>query len=123
MVDIIINCRRDVSMERISILMNSVPDELKDKITEILRREAEEIRDEARAEAPVKTGVLRDLIISRDTPSGAEVIGGAYYTGFQEWGTIHINPLFFMTKAFRRYQPILTRKIQQKIIDHFRSVT
>lgn len=123
MVDIVINVRRNVSMKRLAVVLSSVPDELKEKILAIFREEGMAIRDDAKANAPVKTGRMRDLIILRDTPTGVEIVGCAPYTGYQELGTRYIEPRLFITKAFNAHERILGWKIQQAIIDSFREVT
>lgn len=123
MVDIQINVKRDANMKRLLILMNQASEELKERIIQIFREEGLLIKTDAQANAPVKTGKMRDLIIMRETPTGVEIVGCAPYTGYVELGTKYIDPRLFLTTAFKARHPIITYRIQQCIIDYFREVS
>ena len=62
---------------------------------------------QAKADAPVKTGELRDGIHYQVRDVGPIVelrlIGDADHTKFQEFGTIHIPAKYFMTNAFMKH--------------------
>jgi len=123
MVDIIINCREDLNMKRVADLMNQAPDELKTRILQIFREEGAIIRDDAKANAPVKTGKLRDLIMMRETPTGVEVVEAAPYAVYQEFGTKFIQPRHFLTTAFKLRHPAIKEKITLTLTEYFRELT
>jgi len=73
------------------------------KIKDNLRREGRILLAEAKANAPVKTGNLRDNIEFNTTPLGAEIHCDITYAGYQEFGTVYIRPKHFMTTAWLRF--------------------
>lgn len=64
-----------------------------------LQEAGREMADEARANAPVKTGRLRASIGSEDTPTGAIISAKAPYAGFVEWGTSRMTGRGYMSAA------------------------
>lgn len=60
---------------------------------------AEDIAEDARNNAPVKTGRLRDSIESVPVGSGARVIAATPYAGFVEFGTDKMEGRAFIGRA------------------------
>ena len=53
----------------------------------------------AQSRAPRRTGRLAGSVRSSVTRDGVEVVAGATYAGFQNWGTRHNRPTYFLTGA------------------------
>jgi acyl carrier protein phosphodiesterase len=73
---------------RLAVIIRNIT---KDVIPTI-RVEADEIRKEMKRIAPVDTGFLRDHIVERDIPEGAEIESEAPYSGYLEHGTSRMFP-------------------------------
>lgn len=83
---------------------------------------AEEIKDDARSNAPVDTGDLKAAITVRSTPTGAEV--GVFdpdvdYGPYLEFGTSHMPARPFMTSAVvserPRYPGRVIREVRRRL--------
>jgi len=64
-------------------------------IVPAIRDEAEHIKRGMKSIAPVDTGFLREHIVVRDIPKGAEIESQAPYSGYLEHGTSRMSPLPF----------------------------
>lgn len=81
--------------ERFSRRLAVIIRNLEMNIVPTIRVEADEIRDDMKRIAPVDTGFLRDHIVERDIPEGAEIESQAPYSGYLEHGTSRMLPLPF----------------------------
>lgn len=68
------------------------------KIWETIGQEAVE---QAQADAPVDTGFLRDHIQYNADDGGVEIVATAYYSAYQEYGTIYMNGRNYFEPAVR----------------------
>lgn len=66
-------------------------------------------------DAPVDTGYLRDHIVKRDIPGGAEVESEAGYSGFLEYGTSRMTPRFFFRHNVRMHWVLLWDEIKKLV--------
>lgn len=78
--------------------LTGASDTLNQEIAEALRAAGDAFVDSAQAEAPVKTGFLRDHItVISSTDTEVVIESGADYSAFQEFGTYKMDaqPYFF----------------------------
>lgn len=66
---------------------------------------AKKIAADAKKNAPKKTGFLRKNIkaVAGERGKTASIVSLAPYSAYQEYGTVHIAPKFFMTRAFEKH--------------------
>jgi HK97 gp10 family phage protein len=74
---------------------------------------AENIRDEARASAPVQTGALKNSIEARMEGSTAEVSAGVDYAPFVEYGTSNMAARPFMFPASEIERTRFVTRVEQ----------
>jgi HK97 gp10 family phage protein len=90
---------------RLSDLADQLPKNAQARTAQV----TQEIADQARQHAPVKTGALRDSItVETDSESGkSSVRVGVPYAGFQEYGTSKMAAHPFLTPAVEAIKPKL----------------
>lgn len=76
-----------------------------------MKKVLEVVANDARKEAPVKTGALRKGIVVIAVSQGYSVIGKEYYTIFQEQGTRYFKGKWFMKNAITKNQQNIDRII------------
>lgn len=97
--------------------------ELENGLTEIVNRAGFRFELEAKVRARYDTGYMRRAI--RWTPTGrmtGEVVGGASYTIFNEYGTVHMSAQPMFAPAAAIVEPIFQEEVElllQKVIGGF----
>jgi len=88
--------------------MASLKEQIPEQAGQGIEMAAKEMRDEAKANAPVKTGYLRDHIgyytLGKPTTQ-AIVESTAFYSQFQEYGTRYMAGRYFMRNAMMTVLP------------------
>jgi HK97 gp10 family phage protein len=81
--------------------LESLPDEVAEKVREKMEDIVVEATEQARSEAPVRTGRLRASIgWSWSEGEGYRIFAEAPYAVYQEFGTRYIKAKLFMTRAY-----------------------
>lgn len=94
-------------------LMVNAPIELKQEIVQILIDEARQVANEAKSNAPIKTGELRDSIQAVPGIDGAKIEATAPHAIYQE-ARYH-----FMKNALESAKPRIRQRIEQAIVNYF----
>lgn len=86
-------------------------------VSDAIKETADIIRDEAKQNAPVKTGVLRDSIESKMVNSVTAAVGtDLEYAPYQEFGTARGVPAtYFLTRAFHHNERTFEKKLKEKL--------
>lgn len=87
----------------IDLVTNVASNYLKTVLPE-MKRVLELVANDAKKNAPVKTGALRKGIVVIAISQGFSVIGKEYYTVFQEQGTRYFKGKWFMKNAIVKNQ-------------------
>jgi len=99
-----------VGWERFSRRLEMIIRNITEDVVPTIRVEADEIRKTMKQIAPVDTGFLRDHIIVRDIPEGAEIESEASYSGYLEHGTSRMYPQpFFRTPLILGIRRLMRR--------------
>jgi HK97 gp10 family phage protein len=94
--------RPGVKSSGFEIVFNRIPEVIaavEKSAQENVARVAREIEQDAKANAPVQTGYLRESIEAQVEGKSAEVVAGAEYAGFVEFGTYKMPAQPFMSPA------------------------
>jgi HK97 gp10 family phage protein len=96
--------------------LKRMPEQLRERFSEVLGDIGRQIVTRARAYAPVRTGALRASIYETVTHDLQLRVGAyVYYAIFQEFGTRYIAPRYFITRAIHECMPLLTFAVQEAI--------
>lgn len=79
----------------------------------IIQGDARMIQGEMMAQAPVDTGFMRDNIVVRDLPDGAEIESKAGYSGWVNYGTSRQAPQSFFTSPILERWPKLKKVLEK----------
>lgn len=93
--------------ENLQQALQCLDDAVQRNIQEQLERWAMEVREHARALAPVRTGRLRNSIYAKTSGWTVEVGASAEYAIFVEFGTRHMQAKPFLRPAVEEYLPML----------------
>lgn len=93
--------------ENLQQALQCLDDAVQRNIQEQLERWAMEVREYARALAPVRTGRLRNSIYAKTSGWTVEVGASAEYAIFVEFGTRHMQAKPFLRPAVEEYLPML----------------
>ena len=96
--------------------LTKMPEELRERLFEVMGDIARQTVQTARAYAPVRTGALRASIYAHVTRDLCWRFG-AYvnYAVYQEYGTRYIAPRYFLTRAIQETMPLLVFAMQETI--------
>jgi HK97 gp10 family phage protein len=96
--------------------LEKVDQAIQDAVQDALVQAANAILLRARQLAPVRTGALMQSIYAIGAGAWSVKVG-AYesYAAFQEFGTSHIQPRFFLTRALQEVLPQLPAYISEAI--------
>jgi HK97 gp10 family phage protein len=88
---------------------------LETKGSQIVRKTAFDIENDAKTKAPVDTGNLQNSIATQIEDGGlaAEVTASAHYAGYVEHGTSKMAPQPYMGPAADRHLPMLEQAAEQ----------
>ncbi|MEM0095037.1 MAG: HK97 gp10 family phage protein [Candidatus Bathyarchaeia archaeon] len=97
--------------ENLQQALQRLGDAAQRNIQEHLERWAMEVREYARALAPVRTGRLRNSIYTRTSGWTVEVGASAEYAIYVEFGTRHMQAKPFLRPAVEEHLPTLENAI------------
>jgi HK97 gp10 family phage protein len=81
--------------------LESLPDNIEEKVREKMQEIVDDATEQARSEAPVRTGRLRSSIgWMWRLEEGFTIFAEAPYAAYQEFGTRYIRAKLFMTRAY-----------------------
>lgn len=125
---ITIKIRHEEDLRQLQQLLLDAPSKLREQLQQVIIKGAQKIRDDARSNAPVKTGYLRSWIRTRTTSEGAAIYSSAPYSWYVEQGHLtaakHIPVRFipgqyFMKNAVDMNVPLITAELDQTVLDYF----
>jgi HK97 gp10 family phage protein len=100
----------------IAFAFDSIGSRLLQEIATALQDAASTIVNDAQANAPVKTGNLRDNIqISETSDTGITILSNADYSGFVEFGTRYMDAQPFFQPAFDRGVVEIQRRVSDAV--------
>jgi HK97 gp10 family phage protein len=85
-------------------------------VTPTIQRHSAEMKGEMQANAPVKTGYLRNHIVEKDLNNGARIESQAPYSGYPEYGTSRMRPRSFWWRVLHPGLPRLFKKIKNVVM-------
>lgn len=105
----------------VQVLFNKFPDaalKLRQRSGQITQQSAGRIAATAKRLAPVRTGHLRDSIeaIKGSGPFSYDVVAGAEYAAYVEYGTRHNAPHPYLRPAFEQERPTFLGEMD-KLLD------
>jgi len=108
-----------IGIERLTARIDKAVNSLDPKINEGLRIVGENIVNDARMIAPVKTGRLRDSIGAIVYGNILEVHAGAEYAAYVEYGTSLMTPRPFLRPAFEMNRADLIAVLKGELREAF----
>ncbi|MCF4152616.1 HK97 gp10 family phage protein [Dethiosulfovibrio sp. F2B] len=99
--------------------------EVREEAGDVLKEQAEAIKEDAKGRVPVDTGVLKQSIrsfvskkrLSATVSAGGKVSGGdPYYAGFVEFGTKNSSPHPFLFPAARAHETETEEKLVETMM-------
>jgi len=100
--------------------LESLPDNIQEKVRDKMQEIVDDATEQARSEAPVRTGRLRSSIgWMWRLEEGYKIFAEAPYVVYQEFGTRYIQAKLFMTRA---WQVIMERweELMEKVSEALR---
>jgi len=90
--------------------LTRLDDDMKRNVQDVMRYEAEAMKNSARARCPVRTGRLRDSIFANVEEWAVKVGASAPYAVYQEFGTRYVRPRLFLSNTVEsRMQSLISR--------------
>ena len=122
MINIEITISPNISMAYITQILENAPVELTNRIITAFKEVADSIVAMAKDTCPIKTGKLRESIISEVEYNGVTIKAIIDYAQFVVFGTRYINANPFLIEAYDSYIPELEHKIYECIYNYFKEV-
>ena len=107
----------------ITALEESFPSALNDRVSNAMLNVGYVMQTDAQMRAPRRTGYMASQISFETLGYSAwafRLIGRAPYTIYQEFGTSHIQPHWFMTQSLQVHQQEMIQAIQDAVSDAIR---
>ncbi|MEM1566734.1 MAG: HK97 gp10 family phage protein [Candidatus Bathyarchaeia archaeon] len=101
--------------ENLQQALQRLDDAAQRNIQEHLERWAMEVREHARALAPVRTGLLRNSIYTKTSGWTVKVGASAEYAIYVEFGTRHMQAKPFLRPAVEEHLPTLENAILEAL--------
>ncbi|MCS7124780.1 MAG: HK97 gp10 family phage protein [Candidatus Bathyarchaeota archaeon] len=98
-------------VEGLQKALRSLDESMQRAVQEKLEKWAMEVREDAKALAPVRTGRLRGSIYAKTSGWTVEVGATAEYAIYVEFGTRHMQAQPFIRPAFEEHLPMLETAI------------
>ncbi len=110
--------------------LRRMPEEINEPVKREMKRAAESIGDEARANVPVRTGALRENLLVKVSGDGLSARIGYHRTApgfkrawkkagwrarFVEFGTVKVPGVFMITNAWERKRPGLVKDVGRAV--------
>ena len=122
LVNIEVNVTKDANLEYIADLCGGLPAYLEKYLWQRLLVVAQNVAEESKTLAPVRTGHMRDNIVAVIEFNGIAIRCEVPYAKFQEYGTRYILPKMFMNTAMQDHYEEIRQTVVDVIQAYFQTV-
>jgi HK97 gp10 family phage protein len=117
-----VNIHEDANLQFVEQMIGELPSYLEKYLWKNMLEVANVIASEARAYAPIKTGMLQASIVAVVTENGVAISCEVPYAKFVELGTKNQLPQLFLYTAMSNHYEDIRQAIERTIHDFFEKV-